>query len=222
MRNKAKMLVVMALLIVSILAVNVSVMADYETPHYGIVTGSVVNIRALPTTESEILGQLPRNSVVTAWFETDGWICITGGGATGYMFGEYIEVHEGDANEVQNAAGQQIVDYAANFLGTPYVYGGSTPSGFDCSGFTSYVLRQFGINVNRTAAAQASNGYWVDRSNLQPGDLVFFGSPIHHVGIYAGNGTFIHSPRPGKTVCYDTLTSGYYNDKYVTARRVVN
>ncbi|MDI6617480.1 MAG: NlpC/P60 family protein [Clostridiales bacterium] len=93
-----------------------------------------------------------------------------------------------------------IVEYAAGFLGTPYVRGGSTPAGFDCSGFTKYVFSHFGVNLNRRAADQASQGSAVSSDNLQPGDLVFFGNPAYHVGIYVGNGLFIHSPQTGDVV----------------------
>lgn len=93
-----------------------------------------------------------------------------------------------------------VVAYASNFLGTPYQYGGNGPSTFDCSGFTCYVFRHFGIGLPRTAAGQQGVGVAVSSANLQPGDLVFFGSPAHHVGIYVGNGCYIHAPRTGDVV----------------------
>ncbi len=99
---------------------------------------------------------------------------------------------------------------AKKYIGTPYVYGGESPSGFDCSGFTMYVFAQIGVTIPRTASAQQSAVTPV--SDPQPGDLVFFGSPAYHVGIYAGNGMMIDSPKPGKTVqvhkIWDT-PSGY-------------
>lgn len=99
-----------------------------------------------------------------------------------------------------NASGSAIVSYAADFLGTPYVWGGNTPAGFDCSGFTKYVFAHFGINLYRRASEQALQGIPVSRNNLQPGDLVFFGNPVYHVGIYVGNGCFIHAPETGEAV----------------------
>jgi len=91
-----------------------------------------------------------------------------------------------------------IIGIAQSFFGVPYVYGGTTPSGFDCSGFTSYVYRQAGISIPRTASAQAAASTPV--SNPRPGDLVFFGSPIYHVGIYVSPGRMIDAQRPGTVI----------------------
>lgn len=114
-----------------------------------------------------------------------------------------------------------VVAFASNYLGTPYVWGGSSPQpGFDCSGFTSYVYRHFGISIPRVAAAQATVGTAVARDDLQPGDLVFFKKPgraIHHVGIYVGDGAYIHSPQTGDVVKISILTS---RSDFYTARRV--
>ncbi|WP_096635791.1 NlpC/P60 family protein [Clostridium cochlearium] len=112
-----------------------------------------------------------------------------------------------------------VVAYASNFLGTPYLWGGTTPAGFDCSGFTQYVYRHFGIKLGRTTYDQIKDGYAVSRDALQPGDLVFFGkgSPTH-MGIYVGNNMYIHSPRTGDVVKISPLT----RPDYITARRVMN
>ncbi|PKW27526.1 C40 family peptidase [Phycicoccus duodecadis] len=99
-----------------------------------------------------------------------------------------------------------IVNIARGLLGIPYVYGGSSPSGFDCSGFTSYVFRQAGISIPRTASAQQSAATPV--SNPQPGDLVFFGSPAWHVGIYTGNGMMIDAGKPGEVTQERAIFSG--------------
>ena len=115
--------------------------------------------------------------------------------------------------------GSEVVAYAKTLLGCKYVYGGTTPSGFDCSGFTQYVYKHFGVNLNRTAAAQYSNGKSV--TSLQAGDLVMFGkSGISHVGIYIGGNSFIHAANPSKGVRIDSLSSGYYKTNYVGARRI--
>lgn len=100
----------------------------------------------------------------------------------------------------------RLVVYAANFLGVRYVWGGNTPSGFDCSGFTKYVYAHFGIRLNRVARDQAKQGTKISKQNLKPGDLVFFGNPIHHVGIYVGNNNFIQAPSTGDVVKISPLT----------------
>ena len=125
------------------------------------------------------------------------------------------------SNETSNSSkGSEVLSYAMQFIGYPYVYGGSSTSGFDCSGFTSYVYKHFGITLNRTAAGQYSNGVKVSRSNLQAGDLIMFGSPINHVGIYAGGGRIVHAANPSRGITTDTINSGYYNTHYVGAVRI--
>ncbi|MBU3177830.1 C40 family peptidase [Clostridium estertheticum] len=111
-----------------------------------------------------------------------------------------------------------IIAYASNFLGTPYLWGGTTPSGFDCSGFTQYVYAHFGISVGRTTFDQINDGVEVSRDKLQPGDLVFFGSFAnpHHMGMYIGDNNYIHAPHTGDVIKISALGR---ND-YVTARRV--
>lgn len=96
--------------------------------------------------------------------------------------------------------GDSIVAFGLKFRGVPYVWGGNSPTGFDCSGFTRYVFGNFGFNLERRSSMQAKQGVPVAYSNLQPGDLVFFGAPIHHVGIYVGNDMFLHAPRTGDVV----------------------
>ncbi len=120
--------------------------------------------------------------------------------------------------------GAEILAEAKKYLGTPYVYGGASPAGFDCSGFVYYVLKQLGYSVSRTPASQFNYGTTVSKANLQVGDIVFFAgtaaSGISHVGIYAGNGQFIHSPNSRSTVSYSDLTTGYWANHYHGARRV--
>ena len=122
-------------------------------------------------------------------------------------------------------SGSQILAKATQYLGTPYVYGGASPSGFDCSGFVYYVYGTFGISVGRTPDAQYSAGTVVDKASLQPGDIVLFSntyaSGISHSGIYAGNGQFIHSPNSRSTVSYSDLTSGYWSEHFYCGIRVV-
>lgn len=122
------------------------------------------------------------------------------------------------------ASAELLLAKAAEHLGTPYKYGGQGPGGFDCSGFVSYIFNQFGYKLPHNAASQANLGIAVDKNELLPGDLVFFGgkSYINHVGIYSGNGQFIHSssPRSGGVI-YSSLHEAYYANGYVTARRII-
>ena len=110
-----------------------------------------------------------------------------------------------------------VVGIAMQYLGIPYVWGGASPSGFDCSGFTMYVYAQVGVSLPHNAAMQYSMGSAVSRENLQPGDLVFFNG-LGHVGIYIGGNQMIHSPHTGDVVKISPLT-GWYSDTYVGARR---
>lgn len=120
--------------------------------------------------------------------------------------------------------GTQVVNYAYKFLGKPYVYGAAGPNAFDCSGLTQYVFSKLGVNLSRTTYTQVGEGTKVNRSDLKPGDLVFFNTQgsTSHVGIYIGNGEFIHAPRTGKPVMISSLSDGYYSEKYSTARRIIN
>jgi cell wall-associated NlpC family hydrolase len=114
--------------------------------------------------------------------------------------------------------GGQAAAIAMQYLGTPYVWGGSSPGGFDCSGLTMYVWAQLGVSLPHNAAAQYNYGTPVPSNALEPGDLVFFDG-LGHVGIYVGNGAFIHAPHTGDVVKISTL-SGWYADTFVGARRV--
>ena len=120
----------------------------------------------------------------------------------------------------------KIVEYAMTFIGTCYVYGGASPStGFDCSGFTQYVFKNFGYSLNRSSAAQIKNGTSISKDELRPGDLVFFsraGYAVGHVGIYVGDNSFIHAPSTGDYVKISSLDEAYYLTRYVGARRIVS
>ena len=131
----------------------------------------------------------------------------------------------GSTGSVSNGkvTGEQIVAKAKQYLGVPYKYGGSSPSGFDCSGFVYYVYRNLGINISRTQTVMYSQGKPVSKSDLQPGDLVFFQNTykagLSHVGIYVGDGQFIHAPQSGKVVSYSNLNSAYNTSHYYGAAR---
>ena len=113
---------------------------------------------------------------------------------------------------------------AEKYIGYPYVYGGSTPSGFDCSGFTYYVYAHFGYSLNRSSRDQVNNGVAVSKDQLQPGDLVFFstnGSYPTHVGLYIGDGNIVHASTPQDGVKISSLDTSYYVENYFAARRIL-
>jgi cell wall-associated NlpC family hydrolase len=115
--------------------------------------------------------------------------------------------------------GKRVVSYAKKFVGTRYVYGGSSPrSGFDCSGLVRYVYGHFGVTLPHSSYAQFSLGKRVSRGSLRPGDLVFFDG-LGHVGMYVGNGRFIHAPHTGTRVRVETL-AGWYSSRFSGARRL--
>mgnify|MGYP003197472007 CR=1 FL=1 len=212
---------------VSYLGVTGYVSGDYLSvvaeKVYGQVVADALNIRTGPGTEYATCGSLSNGTVVEI-LDTiggmGGWYKI----AQGYVSTDYVAMV--DASVVNGSAkGAAIAQYAKQFVGYPYVYGGSSPSGFDCSGFVTYVCNQNGISVNRTASAQMSNGTAVSKAQLQPGDLVFFNSGnssklATHVGIYLGNGQFVHASTPSTGVIISDLNSSYYTNTYVGARRL--
>lgn len=217
---------------------TVSAQADV-TIGYGLVQagGSTLNVRSGPGTTYSKVTTLSDGAVVSIVGIDNGWYKIkTSSGATGYVSSEYMVTckdssgSRGDGTTAvavasNSSMGQQIVDYAKQFLGVPYVYGGNGPSSFDCSGFTSYIYRHFGYTLNRTASTQLSNGVAVSKSELQPGDLVFFryntSYPASHVGIYIGNGQFIHASTNKYQVQIDQLLTGHYANVYIAGRRIL-
>jgi cell wall-associated NlpC family hydrolase len=117
-----------------------------------------------------------------------------------------------------------VINTAKQYMGVPYVWGGETPTGFDCSGFTQYVLKQNGITIPRTAAEQYASGVSILKSNLKTGDLVFFTTykpGASHVGFYMGDGKFIHASSGAKQVTISSLDEAYYTEKYIGARRYI-
>lgn len=125
--------------------------------------------------------------------------------------------------EPEDARGDKIVRVAASLIGTPYRFGGDDPKGFDCSGLVFYSFDQLGLEVPRTAADQRHAARPVTLDALEPGDLVFFRDSrrkVNHVGIYAGEGRFIHSPRAGQVVSYAYLDDPYYRVHFVSAGRI--
>ena len=186
----------------------------------GIISGSSVRMRGGPGTNYAIVGYFGTGSKVDITGKTGNWYAVTYNGQKGYVSSDYIKL----SNSTSQAG--QIIATAKEYLGTPYVWGGTSPRGFDCSGFIQYVFNQYGYKLYRVAADMyRNNGTHVDKSNLQPGDLVFFSSSsesVGHVGMYIGNGQFIHaSSGSGKVVITELEGCSYYITHYVGAKRVL-
>jgi len=189
----------------------------------GAVKGDVVNIRALPGLDSQVVTTVPQGTTLVVFGEEEGWYKISYQGIMGYISKDYFS-KEGLITTVSVSAGQAIADEALKHVGKAYVYGASGPNAFDCSGFALYVYRQFGYSLNRTAADQMYHGTPVAKSDLIPGDLVFFNnrgtSYIGHVGIYIGNNKMVHASTSSTGVIISDLDSGYYTERYAGARRI--
>ncbi len=200
----------------------------------GVVEESVVNMRSTPSSDGDLLAQLTIGDEAYIIGFNCGWYKVKYDGQTGYIRSDLLALTEAPAANSQNSvgeapvvisAGQKLVNYSMDFLGIPYVWGGTTTNGFDCSGFTQYVFRDMGYKLKRTAEKQYSQGTSVKRSELEVGDLVFFGntyassSAITHVGIYIGNNEFIHAG--GNNVKITSMDDAYYAVRYVGAKRVI-
>lgn len=212
--------------------VDLEITADVDLGYGRVMTnGATLNVRSGPSTDYEQVTTLYSGSVVSLNGMDNGWYKITYKDYEGYVSSDYIvpcldtDGSRGDG-DIVTPLGQQAVEYAMQYLGVPYVWGGNGPKCFDCSGLTKYVYGHFGYTLNRTASAQLSNGVSVSRSELQPGDLIFFdngkvSTPVSHVGIYIGNGQFIHASTNSYCVEISNL-SGHYLNTYVYARRIFN
>lgn len=211
------------------------------------VSASSVYMRAEPSTSSDIVTSLIKNTDVTVTGESGDWYKVKFNDFNGYIYKDLLsdnkieETNRSNSNrpnttQVENVqensnvtsnVGNEIVEYAKQYLGCPYVYGGSGSQSFDCSGFTMYVYKHFGYSLSHSATAQSKMGEYVAKENLQPGDLVFFldyetMDGIGHCGIYIGDGNFIHaSSGSGYCVKISTLLSGSYYNRYATARRLI-
>jgi cell wall-associated NlpC family hydrolase len=135
------------------------------------------------------------------------------------IVGASASTPEGAAVVPPSQYGGGVVGVAMRYLGTPYVWGGASPAGFDCSGFVAYVFSQVGVSLPHYSGAQYSYGSPVPRDQLEPGDLVFFDG-LGHVGIYIGGGQFVHAPHTGDVVKVSSLSESWYASTYVGARRI--
>ncbi len=189
---------------------------------YARITASSLNVRSGPSTDYDKCGKLRAGKVVEVLETLDGWYRV----AEGYISADYVTLVDESALSASGTAAQ-AVELALSYVGSPYVYGGSTPKGFDCSGFTSYIYKQFGVSLNRTCSGQLDNGTPVSMSELLPGDLVIFkkyassSKRASHVGLYIGDGQFVHASTYGVGVIVSGLDEAYYTTGFVGGRRVV-
>ena len=237
MRKKIHMMV-RKILVTTLAAISLlTVTAAAST--VGTVDASALRLRAGAGTDTAILTLIPDRATVEILGEEGDWYQASYNGMTGYVHKDYIVNVMTEEEAAEKAAAtatltadvaalkQEVVDTSCTYIGTRYVYGGASPSGFDCSGFTMYVYSLFGYSLPHSATSQLSYGSYVAKDQLQMGDLVFFldgryaSSGASHVGIYIGGGKFIHSPNPSEYVTIDTLESGYWGDTYIAARRLI-
>lgn len=190
---------------------------------YGRVNSDGVNVRSDASTDSSVLATIEEDAIVTVNGLVDGWYDVTCEyGTEGYIRSDFLDLTE------SSSSNSDIAATAKQYLGTGYVYGGASPRGFDCSGFTMYVYSQHGYSLPHSATSQWQSGLGTrvySISELQPGDLVFFNSGnsskrATHVGIYTGNGQFVHASTSTTGVIISDLNSSYYSSTYVGARRL--
>ena len=192
----------------------------------GLVTASVLNVRSGPATTYDKVASLKAGTVVDIVADAgNGWYQIE----SGYVSADYITLVSADY-EGSSELGAAAAAMAKSLLGSRYVYGASGPNTFDCSGFTSYIYKQLGHTIARGSSSQYYNsGYFVSTSAMQPGDLIFFYNrrndssggalPTTHVGIYVGDGQFIHASTNSYRVQYDSIY-GHYAQYIVAAKRI--
>ncbi len=223
---------------------------------YAMVNTDALNMRSKASTSGSILKVLEDGDCVALKGFENGWFKVDADGTVGYVSGDYVmlrltkpaeptpETNSGGTTQqpsggstsqqpsTGSGVGADIAAYAQTFIGVPYVYGGATPSGFDCSGFVQYVYKHFGYSLPRGSNDQYRKGTAVSKSELQPGDLIFFdngtGTPTSHVGIYIGGGKMVHSTEYNygngkwvKGVQIHALSNAWYAKIYLGARRIV-
>ena len=196
-----------------------------STSQTGYIKGNDVRLRSGAGTNYSILGTYNNGTPLTITGTSGNWTAVTINGVKGYVNSTYVTTTKSDGgSKPSGSIGETIVATAKQYMGAPYVYGGMSPSGFDCSGFVNYVYKLCGYSMSRVASSiYNNNGTYVEKANLQLGDLVFFASnssSIGHVGIYIGSGQFIHSSSGAGCVVISDLSSSYYLKNYVGAKRI--
>lgn len=218
---------------------------------YGRVNGTAVNVRSGPSTSNAVVGRANLGDSAYIIGINNQWLRVIHGDSLGYIRSDYVDLteipYENQASDkepifytrgistgvapsaealqskVDNIARQRIVNTAKQYIGAPYVWGGTSPKGFDCSGFVQFVFAKHDVSLPRTSSQQWGVGSWVSRENLRPGDLVFFntnGQGVSHVGIYIGNGQFIHSSS-SRGIMISELSNRYWAPRYIGAKQVL-
>ncbi|PPA69207.1 peptidase P60 [Jeotgalibacillus proteolyticus] len=181
-----------------------------------------MNLRKSASTSSTIIGKLQRNQSLTVHSQSNGWAKVTAIGKTGYVSTQYIAKSKPKAAATTDYKSKAI-SVAKNNIGVKYVWGGTTPKGFDCSGLVKYSFAQAGKTLPRTAAEMYGQGTKVSTSSLKAGDLMFYatsgGSKVTHVAIYIGNGQIIHSTSTNG-VRIDNISNSYWKPRFVGAKRL--
>ena len=210
----------------------------------GWVNTAALNVRSGASTSYSIIGSYTMGDKVSGQL-ANGWLKVSYNGRTGYISAnllsskevakpqQVVENNKSNNNAIgqqtatqtpqASASGQAAANIARQFVGYPYVWGGSSPSGFDCSGLVYYAYKQIGVNLNRNSAAQFSNGYSVGINNLKPGDLVFFNQSgsIDHVGMIVDyNGNYVHAVSPGVGVQIGNIYNSWSQRVFAGARRI--
>lgn len=195
----------------------------------GLVLSGPLNVRSGPGTSYARLGSLRVGSTLTVHSSANGWYYITCGNLTGYVSADYVTLMEEIGSSPVGAAAAAL---AASLVGSRYVYGAEGPNSFDCSGLAYYIYKQLGYTIARGSSSQyKSSGYFVSMSEMEPGDLIYIfdpkfdGSggtlPTTHMGIYVGNGQFIHASTTTYRVQYDNVYNSYYTPYIVGVKRIV-
>lgn len=214
---------------------TITAVSPDDTSYATVNTGdSTLRVRQGPGTNYGVLGSITNGSYYPISGKANGWYQISFNGRTGYVSSEFVLVKTIGDLEIPMAAAptvthdaslaDQIVAYALQFKGYPYVYATAGPNSFDCSGFTSYVYAHFGYTLNRSSKDQIKNGVAVSKSELQPADILLFsknGTQVTHVGLYIGEGKFIHASTSTTGVIISDLNSTYYTTHYFAARRII-
>lgn len=205
---------------------------------YLAVRGSAVILRQTPSSSGKRVAKLSSGTTGRQLEQRNGWTKLAfASGRTGWVRNDLVASSTAEAYRAPRVVAQRapvtvasrtsgaVISSAKTFLGVRYRLGGTSRSGFDCSGFVSYVMRRHGVRLPRTSLQQSRAGTAITRSQLRSGDLVFFrtnrGTRINHVGIFIGGGKFIHASSGSGRVRIDTINSGYYRQRFATARRVL-